>query len=67
MQLITGFGTNFQVTKYLNEYDESNRPDIANTIAVKINDKISENEKSPIKSNNNNQQNEIIINSILRE
>ena len=64
MQLITGFGTNFQVTKYLNEYDESNRPDIANTIEVKINDKISENEKSPIKSNNNNQQNEIIINSI---
>ena len=64
MQLITGFGTNFQVTKYLNEYDESNRPDIANILAVKINDKISENEKSPIKSNNNNQQNEIIINSI---
>ena len=63
MQLITGIGGNFQVTKYLNEYDESKGPDLTNRITVKINDKISENNKSPIKSNNNdNQQNEININ-----
>ena len=54
MQLGKGSGSNFEKTIDLKKLDEEANPDIANKIAIKPNDKISENNNNPINEININ-------------
>ena len=54
MQLGKGSGSNFKKTIDLKKLDEEAEPDLANKIAIKPNDKISENNNNPINEININ-------------